>query len=241
MCRATLNGNGPFQLMTPDYAQDRLIVLQLFLGQSMLITLRMGVLLQRGKTLELDLKKAYLRMEIAAGEDGLTGVANRRRFDLALKAEWARAGRSGELLGLLIIDVDHFKLFNDVYGHLAGDQCLRDVAQALASVPHRPTDLLARYGGEEFAFLLPGSDENGLCEIAGLLHARIAALQILHCRADNGAITISIGAAAIRPGYDIAPETLIQAADHALYSAKLSGRNCIRLSSEPAVLLPQLV
>jgi diguanylate cyclase (GGDEF)-like protein len=175
--------------------------------------------------------------------DGLTGVANRRAFDAGLAREWARAGRSGEPVALLMADIDHFKQFNDLYGHQAGDVCLRDVAAAIAAHARRPGDLVARYGGEEFALLLPACETPMAREIAGLVLADVAALRIPHAGSPTAAwVTICVGVAsmtapraeAIATG-DLqangGPEALVGAADAALYRAKRAGRNRVEVAS----------
>ena len=158
--------------------------------------------------------------------DGLTGVANRRRFDEVLEQEWRRARREGHPLSLLMFDVDHFKQFNDRYGHLDGDDCLRRVAQAIDASGSRPGDLAARYGGEEFVFLLPNSDAAGALAVAERCRGAVEALGIPH--QGSGAapvVTVSIGVATHRPDDDALVSALLEAADDALYRAKRGGRN----------------
>ena len=158
--------------------------------------------------------------------DGLTGVSNRRMFDERLLAEWARAVRHRTPLGLLLIDVDHFKRFNDRYGHLVGDDSLRRVAKALKAGLRRPTDLLARYGGEEFAVLLPETDEAGALAVGRALCEQVRGLAVPH--EDNpglGVVTVSIGVAQ-HPACGLGQAAaLLALADSALYRAKSGGRN----------------
>jgi diguanylate cyclase (GGDEF)-like protein len=164
-----------------------------------------------------------------AATDGLTGLANRRRLDEILKQEWARSMRSGRPLALLMIDVDHFKAFNDRHGHHGGDVALRKVAQTLAASVRRPSDLAARYGGEEFMLVLPETDQAGACVIADRLRLAIEALPpFAH---DTGPITVSIGVAAHLPVTHDLPEPLFHAADRALYRAKKNGRNRVEVES----------
>jgi len=158
--------------------------------------------------------------------DGLTGIANRRHFDVAMEKEHRRAKRAGAALSLLMIDIDRFKAYNDHYGHQKGDQCLIQVAAALAGVLQRPCDLVARYGGEEFAAILPELDVEQAGQIAETIRARALELAIPHER--NGAVpyvTVSIGVTSQRPGTPVDIEALIGAADRALYEAKNAGRN----------------
>ena len=157
--------------------------------------------------------------------DGLTGIPNRRKFDEVLNSEWNRATRTGQPLVAAIIDVDWFKKYNDHYGHLAGDDCLRKVAHILKSKVRRSSDLVARYGGEEFAIISPGINKNNAVEMANMICSAIAEANLSHVMSPFGMITVSIGVALIVPTIDTSPETLIQAADEALYHAKDSGRN----------------
>jgi diguanylate cyclase (GGDEF)-like protein/PAS domain S-box-containing protein len=158
--------------------------------------------------------------------DGLTGIANRRHFDVALEKEHRRAKRGGAALSLLMIDIDHFKAYNDHYGHQKGDQCLIQVAAALAGMLKRPCDLMARYGGEEFAMILPEIDIGQATRMAETIRARAQQLAIPHAR--NGEaphITVSIGVTTQRIEAPVDIEALIGAADRALYAAKNNGRN----------------
>jgi diguanylate cyclase (GGDEF)-like protein len=164
--------------------------------------------------------------------DGLTGLANRRAFDEALEREWKRTLREGTQVSLLLLDIDHFKRFNDLYGHQVGDDCLRAVAQAAVGAV-RQTDIVARYGGEEIAIILPQVDTRGAAEVAEKVRAAIEALRLPHAENPEGRdwLTVSIGAATALARYGGTmrmPESLLLAADHALYKAKHAGRNCVR-------------
>jgi diguanylate cyclase (GGDEF)-like protein len=171
------------------------------------------------------LADANLALQALVNRDGLTGLANRRCFDAQLAEEFRRAGRQGLPVALVLLDVDGFKLFNDRYGHLAGDECLRRICGAVEGVLHRPGDLAARYGGEELAVLLPATDETGALLIAEQLRSAVGALGIPHLDSASGTVTISAGASVIIPGCDDEPADLIHAADRALYRAKQAGRN----------------
>jgi diguanylate cyclase (GGDEF)-like protein len=161
--------------------------------------------------------------------DGLTQVANRRRFDDTLGNELRRAIRQQHELSLLMLDVDYFKLFNDHYGHGLGDQCLTQVAQAMQAEVNRPMDLLARYGGEEFVVLLPETDLEGARKVAESLRQIVAAMQIPHAHSPAAAhITISIGAACNTQSETNLEAELLKLADQALYLAKQSGRNQVK-------------
>ncbi|MGK5036387.1 diguanylate cyclase [Janthinobacterium sp. LB3P118] len=159
--------------------------------------------------------------------DGLTGIANRRHFDVAIEKEMRRAMRTSSPLSLLMIDIDHFKDYNDHYGHQQGDDCLIRVAAELAAMLQRPTDLLARYGGEEFAAILPDTDATQALRMAEAIRQRAAGLHIAHAKTGNDVkhITVSIGIATQHPQQPLAISALIGAADRALYLAKGAGRN----------------
>ncbi|MEX2502458.1 MAG: GGDEF domain-containing protein [Trueperaceae bacterium] len=173
-----------------------------------------------------DLLRATRRLSAMSQTDGLTGIANRRRFDGALTSEWARARRAGTPLALIMLDIDRFKHYNDSFGHLIGDACLSSIAGELARVTaRRPGDLVARYGGEEFAVLLPDADEDAAEQVAHDLRAALRALAISHEGAPEGVVTVSVGVATARPTRDDASEELVRRADRALYDAKLAGRN----------------
>jgi two-component system chemotaxis family response regulator WspR len=172
-----------------------------------------------------ELALANEELKKLAALDGLTGIANRRRFDEASRAEWQRGRRAGSPLSLLMCDVDHFKLFNDSFGHPAGDLCLKRTAAVLTGQLKRPADLAARYGGEEFAILLPDTDLAGALVLAESCRNQLAALALAHPSTNAGVVTMSIGAASSVPGDDNSLEALLAAADAALYDAKHAGRN----------------
>ena len=157
--------------------------------------------------------------------DGLTGLANRRRFDEALAAEWARARRNGQPLALILIDIDYFKPYNDHYGHLAGDACLRQVATVLRAHVRRPGDLVARYGGEEFAGIAADTGAPGALRLAETTRAALEALALPHEPSPMGRVTASFGVAVMVPDGNAGPEELLRLADEALYRAKAEGRN----------------
>ena len=170
-------------------------------------------------------------------EDGLTGIANRREFDRVLGQECSRATRHGSWISLLIIDVDHFKAFNDAHGHVAGDECLRKLGAIVRGSATRPGDLAARYGGEEFVVLLPRTDLPGARRVAEILLETLRTTALPHPASATGFVTASVGVAAMHPGqHGIAAQALVEGADQALYSAKNSGRDCVRVfdPAEPA-------
>ncbi len=158
--------------------------------------------------------------------DGLTNIANRRRFDEVLDQEWRRAVREGQPLSMIMLDVDCFKEFNDVYGHGEGDQCLRRVALAMRGALTRPGDLLARYGGEEFAAILPDTDLDGARNIGERMRTAVQALAIRHQHNQACAVvTVSAGCASAQPSPQMSARGLVETADAMLYAAKQAGRN----------------
>lgn len=178
-------------------------------------------------------EEAVLRLASEALTDALTGLANRRRFDNALAAEWRRAARQRSSLALLFIDIDRFKTFNDLYGHQAGDRCLVAVAEALRAAALRPGDLVARYGGEEFVLLLPGSDLSGAAHVGETLRRAVQDLAVPHAGNGRvGVVTLSVGVASASPAEDDgqSPDQLARRADLALYVAKDAGRNRVMTS-----------
>lgn len=169
--------------------------------------------------------------------DGLTGINNRRHFDLSLQSEWLRAQRGGQDLSLLLLDIDFFKQYNDTYGHLGGDDCLRVVGALLRDAVQRPCDVVARYGGEEFAILLPDTQSQGAQYLAFKIAAELARLNVPHISsALGGRVTMSIGCATCRPNPQCLPDALVAVADNALYRAKSMGRDRVvaMIVDEPA-------
>jgi diguanylate cyclase (GGDEF)-like protein len=160
--------------------------------------------------------------------DGLTGISNRRKFNEELQANWSQCARDKQPLSMLIIDVDFFKLYNDLYGHLMGDECLKLIAQTIKDSVQRPYDLVARYGGEEFACLLPKTPLPGADNLAEKILSNIYALKIEHADSPiDKFVTVSIGVACKTPQIELSPERLVEAADQQLYISKQHGRNQI--------------
>ncbi|MGA8613336.1 MAG: diguanylate cyclase [Xanthobacteraceae bacterium] len=177
-------------------------------------------------TREEELRIANEHLEELASLDGLTGLANRRGFDRELEGAWKRAAESGQPLALMMIDIDHFKLYNDRYGHVSGDTCLRAVGETLSLVTLEEAVLVARYGGEEYALLLPGLDLTRAAELAEEARKSIEDLLITHAEAPCcGVVTISIGVESLVPEKGQSAADLVEAADNALYAAKRGGRN----------------
>lgn len=178
------------------------------------------------------LELANLELARLVSLDGLTGIPNRRSFDQTLIAEWQRAYEEDTWLGLIMIDIDHFKLFNDAYGHPAGDSCLQMIAFTIRQTLKGSCDFVARYGGEEFAVILPATNLEVTTTVAEKIRNRIQSLSIPHQKTtlSNGVITISLGTAAMKPR-EVGPtewKQLIHAADQALYIAKKRGRNSVQ-------------
>ncbi|MFW2829221.1 GGDEF domain-containing protein [Sphingomonas sp. ID0503] len=175
-------------------------------------------------------KRLEDELRTLAATDGLTGLLNRRAFDEELEREWHRTVRDSAQMSLLMIDVDHFKSFNDLYGHQAGDECLKVVAAAVKNCARRPGDSAARYGGEELAVILPGTDSSGASDVAEAIRMQVEALGVDHAMGIGDAmrvtVSIGVGTAFARSGASVQmPAGLVQAADTALYKAKDLGRN----------------
>jgi diguanylate cyclase (GGDEF)-like protein len=185
------------------------------------------------------LAESNARLEVLSVTDPLTGLANRRRLADVLDQEWRRSVRPGNSVAVAMIDIDHFKPYNDHYGHAGGDECLRRVADVLTESVRDTTDLVARYGGEEFAVVVPGADSAAAYLVAERIRAAVAALQEPHELAPRGFVTVSIGVAAVIASADGSPQSLMEAADANLYEAKRNGRNQVRTG--PATVPPGAV
>jgi diguanylate cyclase (GGDEF)-like protein len=209
------------------FRADRLDVLRLIAGQlavSLDNALLYAAMERKVAERTEELASANDRLDRLSRTDSLTGCANRREFDERLAHEWSRGVRSGGDLTVMLLDVDHFKLYNDRYGHPAGDVCLREVARAVQGAV-RDTDLVARYGGEGFALILPGPMTEGGPIVAERIRASVEGLGIPHAEAARGIVTISLGVAAAAPASGGEPGKLVSQADTALYGAKRQGRN----------------
>jgi diguanylate cyclase (GGDEF)-like protein len=178
-----------------------------------------------------ELEMANRQLEALSATDGLTGLANRRKFDLEWDAEWQRASRQGLPLAIAMVDVDQFKAYNDHYGHQTGDVCLKIVAQTLAGTVQRSGELVARYGGEEFVVILPGLGVAEACTAMERIRLAIQALGLPHAKATvAGVVTISVGVASCVPRVGESSASLVQAADAAMYKAKSAGRNRVEIA-----------
>lgn len=231
---ATMSGHGPFVLGGGAVLSSRIILLQSFLTLSMLAIFSISVIQLERKSFQDKLKAAYEQMEYLATTDPLTGLTNRRRFEEFLEVEWARAYRMGSSVAMLMIDTDDFKLYNDSFGHLAGDDCLTAIAEVTLPMKRRSTDVLARYGGEEFIFLLPINTLASAAVIAEAIRAGVEALYEQEGSLLKRKVTVSIGCAAMVPGPGLFSKMLIEASDRALYRAKENGRNRVELA-EPVL------
>lgn len=225
-----------FKPLDPDILRSKVSVfLQLFRQRRALQekTAQLDTKLCELQEVKRQLERSNAMLERLSTIDGLTGIYNRRRFDEVLELEWRRAIRHQTALALIFSDLDCFKSFNDRYGHLAGDDCLRQAADAMAGVLKRPTDVVARYGGEEFAVILPGTSADSAALLAEQMRAGVEALNIDHaCSMVSDAVTLSLGVASIIPERGSAPDQLISAADTALYEAKQTGRNKVVVHPE---------
>ncbi len=173
-------------------------------------------------------------LENLSTTDGLTGIPNRRMFDEVLKKEWRRAVRDRKPLSMIMLDIDYFKQYNDLFGHLKGDDCLRRIAQSMKECMRRPSDLAARYGGEEFVCILPNTDPAGALVVARHIQTRVEALDITHTHSKTGKVTLSMGVASMVPEKEQKESDLVNRADANLYAAKNGGRNRIISGKEVA-------
>lgn len=219
-----------------------------FSAGSLLVTLFVGAVLERlerisflqGLLLEhesQERERLNQKLDRMAHQDALSGLANRRHFNVLLEREWERLRREERPLALLFIDVDYFKAYNDTYGHALGDECLMAIGRALANAVRRPGDVAARYGGEEFVVLLPGTGLEGASEVGERIIGEIDGFAIPHAASSvSGIVTVSIGLAVLVPQTGITTADLLAQADAALYAAKHAGRHRLVVSEETVVL-----
>jgi diguanylate cyclase (GGDEF)-like protein len=233
----TVTGHGPLMLIVGSTMLHRIVVVQIFLAVALFTTFPVAALLEERKALELSLQTRELRYREMAHADALTGLANRRAFDETLDMEWQRAIRGRQPLAILLIDVDLFKSYNDIHGHIGGDQCLRSIANVIANTLQRSSDTASRFGGEEFAIILPNTHIEGALAVAESMRDAVAAMNLPHPGNPHGCQTISIGVAAATPNLGDSIESLLSLSDHALYRAKDLGRNRV----EALVPIPSLV
>jgi diguanylate cyclase (GGDEF)-like protein len=186
--------------------------------------------LRHRQSLEQELRRSAERLAVVAATDSLTGLASRRALDIGYLVQWRRASRGEQSLGVLLLDIDHFKQFNDLYGHVAGDDVLRSVADCMKSQVLRPGDLIGRYGGEEFMVVLPNTDQQGAMNVAERIRMAIAGMKIPHAASAFGHVSASVGVAVTRPTLGLQSKDLVSAADKALYDAKNAGRDCVKVA-----------
>lgn len=183
--------------------------------------------------MQLELRNLSERLERISQIDPLTELYNKRHFNDAFQREWKSAVREGSPVSLLMIDIDHFKRYNDTYGHLQGDECLKAVAAEVRLAAARPRDVAARFGGEEFIVLLPETELVGATQVGEATLSRVRGLALEHSGSEaHRLVTVSVGVSAIRPSEVDSMDALLRQADRALYAAKEAGRNCLRSDVE---------
>jgi diguanylate cyclase (GGDEF)-like protein len=227
----TIHRPGPFVKLFTHTSTERDVALQFFLGFQLAALFPASVAFLERRWMVVQVAEANARLTQLAETDGLTGIANRRVFDERFAMEWKAAARNGADLAVLIVDLDSFKQYNDHYGHLAGDECLRKVAGILGSVARRPHDLAARYGGEEFVLQLPGTSLEGALLLAEELRKAVFDGAGEHRWSSWERVTVSIGCASTTPRLEEPRTGLVAQADKGLYQAKRAGRNTVRARS----------
>jgi diguanylate cyclase (GGDEF)-like protein len=224
----------PLLRCTPDGRWMHIYEIGTPSGCLVMMRLEVSELVQQTMALE----QSNERLEHLSTTDALTGLANRRAFDQCLQSEWQRSARNLQPLSLLMVDIDHFKRYNDHYGHPAGDACLRQVASILFDCAQRSGELVARYGGEEFALLLPGTNVEDASLVAQRCMDEVAKARINHAHSPvSPLLTCSIGLATVVASQDLVPESLLRSADDALYRAKSAGRSHFEVSPPDLGLL----
>jgi diguanylate cyclase (GGDEF)-like protein len=228
----TVHDFGPMILDVPRSENFRILMVQVFVSVAALLVLPLSAILAERDRAALELERTKDQLAELARTDPLTGLANRRQLDETLERECRRADRSHAPLSLLLLDVDHFKSFNDQYGHRAGDECLRAVSNVVKTFGRRPGDVAARYGGEEFAVLLAPAPDEGAWSPAEALRQAVQDLGLPHAGNEaSGVVTVSIGVATVHPqNQPVTPKMLIERADKMLYEAKRQGRNRVMAS-----------
>lgn len=222
-------------------SSEQAVLVQSYLALAALVVFPVSITLLKRRDLEDKLSGYEIELDRLKSIDRLTGVSNRKRFDLVLSREWQRATRDPKPLALLMIDVDYFDLYNECYGHQAGDECLRLIATKMADQPHRAYDLVSRYEGGKFTVLLPGAPGAAVQRIAEEFRAEVAALDWPHARSLFERVTVSVGWVSMMPESDLQPAVLIAAAEQALNAAKSRGRNRVEGFSGNAVALTPAV
>lgn len=232
----TVAGRGPLMLIPGASMAHRIVIVQVFVAIALFTTFPVAALLEERKNLERSLLRSEQRYRELANADALTGLANRRGFDLQLEAEWLRSAHTRKSLAILIIDVDFFKLYNDIYGHIGGDECLRSIANIIADSLHRNSDRASRFGGEEFAVILPATELQDALIVAENIRRTVFEMNIPHTGNPHGHQTVSIGVAATVPTPGESAVYLLNLSDIALYRAKDLGRNRIEAAHPDTAL-----
>jgi diguanylate cyclase (GGDEF)-like protein len=226
----TVAGHGPMMLIVDKHMLHRIVVVQIFLAVALFTAFPVAALLEERKALEESLQKSEARYRQLANADGLTGLANRRWFDERLEEQWQRGLEEARPVALLLIDVDLFKAYNDLFGHMRGDSCLRRIAGVIAEALRDSSGMASRFGGEEFAVILPDTDGEGALAVAESIRGAVTTLNLPHGGSPWGIQTISIGVAAMVPNGADSAMMLLNASDNALYCAKRLGRNRVESS-----------
>ncbi len=230
----TVSGNGPLMLIRDSTVLHRIVIEQIFVAVALFTFFPIAALLEDRKALEVSLQRSEQRYRELANADSLTGLANRRAFDERLEEEWQHALRKQRSLALLVIDVDMFKCYNDVYGHIGGDECLRCIATMIAGTTPSGRGIAARIGGEEFAVILPDTELEEALKIGDEIRQAVAATALPNAGSSHGVQTVSVGVATRIPEVNTSVMSLLAASDHALYRAKYLGRN--RVEFAPAMM-----
>ncbi len=228
----TERNHGAFALVRSGMYIHSIFILQCFLCVALILLFAVNSALKERDKLQEAVTAAFYEADANAGIDHLTGLANRRSFDKRLVREWQYASRERLSISLLMVDVDRFKLYNDHYGHPAGDKCLRRIASILTESALRSSDLVSRYGGEEFAIILPGAGLHTASVLAERIRQSLAESRLPHAVDPQGFVTLSAGVATVQPSIDTDLSTLVERADLALYEAKRRGRDRVETWSE---------
>jgi diguanylate cyclase (GGDEF)-like protein len=222
----TVKGHGPLMLIAGEHMLLHRIVIAQILGAVGIFTMfPVAALLEERERLQASLTRSEARYRNLAHADELTGLFNRRAFNLQLERAWTDAQADARPLALLLVDADLFKQYNDVFGHLCGDDCLRDLASIIAGIAEQAKGVAARFGGEEFALILPGTSQERALEVAEEIRCSTETLALQHPTSPLGIQTVSLGVAALVPMDGQLAMHLVMLADEALYNAKLLGRN----------------